>query len=246
MGAFCDVSPFWLNYLLQRNLGAALDISQLVKLGRDGLSRKLLHPTPRELLELTAPPPFDYASHYNNFLFYITVALVFAPFQPLVLPVATFYFTAESYLKKYLLMYVFVTKHESGGGFWGLIVNRVLAATLLSNIVATIFVIARRESYVQIILMAPLFAVLGGFKYACIKAFDDDQRFYGKRGKKVSDDVVMEKGNGKSMDIRFEHPALHSKLIVPMVNTRGQHILWDAYGNGLGTGLGGMTHGQGR
>lgn len=106
MGAFCDVSSFWLNYLLQRNLGAALDVLQLVKLGRDWLSRKFLNPTPRELLELTAPPPFDYASHYNNFLFYITVALVFAPFQPLVLPVAAFYFTTDSYLKKYLLMYV--------------------------------------------------------------------------------------------------------------------------------------------
>ncbi|KAK6858810.1 hypothetical protein PG995_005374 [Apiospora arundinis] len=43
---FCDVSPFWLNYLLQRNLGSALDVSQLVKLGRDWLSRRLLNLTP--------------------------------------------------------------------------------------------------------------------------------------------------------------------------------------------------------
>ena len=84
-----------------------------------------------------------------------------------------------------------MTKHESGGGFWGFIVNRVLAATLLSNVVAAMFVVARRESYVQIILMAPLFAILGGFKYFCIKTFDDDQCFYSKRGKKVSDDAVM-------------------------------------------------------
>ncbi|KAK8120213.1 hypothetical protein PG999_004333 [Apiospora kogelbergensis] len=240
MGAFCDVSPFWLNYLLQRNLGAALDVSQLVKLGRDWLSRRLLNLTPRELLELTAPPPFDYASHYNNFLFYVTIALVFAPFQPLVLPVTAFYFTTDSYLKKYLLMYVFVTKHESGGGFWGFIVNRVLAATLLSNVVATMFVVARRESYVQIIFMAPLFAILGGFKYLCIKTFDDDQCFYSKRGKKVSDDAVMEKRNDESVDVRFGHPALYSKLIVPMVSTRAPGILRDAQGSCLDTGLGGI------
>ncbi|KAK8013799.1 hypothetical protein PG991_009392 [Apiospora marii] len=241
MGAFCDVSPFWLNYLLQRNLGAALDVSQLVKLGRDWLSRRHLNLTPRELLELTAPPPFDYASHYNNFLFYVTIALVFAPFQPLVLPVTAFYFTTDSYLKKYLLMYVFVTKHESGGAFWGFIVNRVLAATLLSNVVATMFVVARRESYVQIILMAPLFAILGGFKYFCIKTFDDDQCFYSKRGKKVSDDAVMEKRNDESVDVRFGHPALYSKLIVPMVSTRAQGILRDAQGSRLDTGLGGIS-----
>ena len=133
-----------------------------------------------------------------------------------------------------------MTKHESGGGFWGFIVNRVLAATLLSNIVAAIFVIARRESYVQIILMAPLFAILGGFKYFCIKTFDDDQRFYSKRGRKVSDDVVMEKRNGESGDVPFGHPALYSKLIAPMVSTRAQHILRDAHGNRLDTGLSGI------
>lgn len=104
VGAFCGVSPFWLNYLLQRNLGAAIDISQLAKLSRGWLMRKLFNSTPRENIELTAPPPFDYASYYNNFLFYMTVALVFAPFQPLVLPVAAFYFSLDNYLKKYLLM----------------------------------------------------------------------------------------------------------------------------------------------
>ncbi|KAK8013580.1 hypothetical protein PG991_009173, partial [Apiospora marii] len=230
MGAFCD-----------RNLGAALDVSQLVKLGKDWLSRRCLNPTPRKFLELTAPPPFDYASHYNNFLFYVTIALVFAPFQPLVLPVTAFYFTTDSYLKKYLLMYVFVTKHESGGGFWGFIVNRVLAATLLSNVVAAMFVVARRESYVQIILMAPLFAILGGFKYFCIKTFDDDHCFYSKRGRKVSDDVVMEKRNSESVDVPFGHPALYSKLCVPMINTSAQHILRDAHGNRLVTGFGGIS-----
>lgn len=104
VAAFCNVSPFWLNYLLQRNLGAAIDISQLAKLSKGWFTRKLLNPTPRENIELTAPPPFDYASYYNNFLFYMTVALVFAPFQPLVLPVAAFYFSLDNYLKKYLLL----------------------------------------------------------------------------------------------------------------------------------------------
>ncbi|KAK8001888.1 hypothetical protein PG991_014110 [Apiospora marii] len=238
MAAICDVSPFWLNYLLQRNFGAALDISQLSKLAKGWLSRKLLSPTPRELIELTAPPPFDYASYYNNFLFYITIALVFAPFQPLVLPVTAFYFAMDAYMKKYLLMYVFVTKHESGGEFWRMIFNRVLSATLLANILAAIFVYARRDSYVQLYLMLPLLLVLGGFKIYCMKTFDDDQTYYSKADKKkMSDDNVHERQKGEKVGTRFGHPALYRKLMVPMVHSRAQHILKDIYRGHLDTGL---------
>lgn len=104
MTAFCNVSPFWLNYLLQRNFGAAWDLSQFGNMVWGYLVRNFTNPTPRRVIELTAPPPFDYAAYYNFFLFYTTIALVFAPFQPLVLPVAAMYFTMDSYLKKYLLL----------------------------------------------------------------------------------------------------------------------------------------------
>jgi len=58
-------------------------------------------------------------------LFYATIALAFSTIQPLVLPVAFFYFFIDSFLKKYLLMYIFVTKVESGGAFWRVIIALV-------------------------------------------------------------------------------------------------------------------------
>ena len=104
MIALCNVSPFWITWLLQRNLGAAVDLSQLYNLVWVGLARKFGNPTPRQLIEWTAPPPFEYASYYNYFLFYATVALCFATLQPLVLPVTAFYFGLDTWLKKYLLL----------------------------------------------------------------------------------------------------------------------------------------------
>ncbi|KAK8004361.1 hypothetical protein PG989_004080 [Apiospora arundinis] len=238
MSAFCDVSPFWLNYLMQRNFGAALDLSQLAKLAKGWLQRTLTNPTPRELIELTAPPPFDYASYYNNFLFYITIALIFAPFQPLVLPVTAFYFTFDAYMKKYLLMYVFVTKHESGGEFWRMVVNRILSATMLANVVCAIFVFARKETRLQFYLMIPLIAVVAGFKFYCMKTFDDDQTYYSKGDKKrMADDVVHERSKHEKVGVRFGHPALYRKLMVPMVHSRAQHILKDIYRGRLDTGF---------
>ncbi|KAI0470608.1 putative DUF221 domain protein [Xylariaceae sp. FL0804] len=237
MTAFCDVSPFWLNYLLQRNFGAALDLSQLVKLAKGWVQRKLLNPTPRELIELTAPPPFDYASYYNNFLFYGTVAMVFAPFQPLVLPVTALYFTLDSYSKKYLLLYVFITKHESGGSFWRVLVNRTLFMTLLANMVTALFVIARMESIVQILLMLPLLLVLGGFKWYCQRAFDDDQHYYSKRSQKGGEETLVSKARRERVGVRFGHPSLYKKLMVPMVHARAQHLLAEVCRAQLDAGL---------
>lgn len=56
------VSPFWITWLLQRNLGAAIDLSQLVSLMWGSLARRFFAPTPRQLIEWSAPPPFDYAN----------------------------------------------------------------------------------------------------------------------------------------------------------------------------------------
>jgi len=106
MVALCNISPFWVTWLVQRNLGAAIDLSQAVNLGWGSFSRKFLNPTPRELIQRTAPPPFDYASYYNYFLFYSTVALCFGALQPITLVVTAFYFSIDSSMKKYLLLYV--------------------------------------------------------------------------------------------------------------------------------------------
>jgi uncharacterized membrane protein len=104
MGALCNVSAYWVTWLVQRNLGAVIDLSQAVNLAWGSFSRKFLHPTPRDLIQRTAPPPFDYTSYYNYFLFYSTVTLVFGSLQPVTLVITGLYFTLDSWMKKYLLM----------------------------------------------------------------------------------------------------------------------------------------------
>ncbi len=102
--SLCNGSFFWVMWLLQRNLGAAIDLSQVWRLAWGSFARKFASQTPRQISDWTNPPAFDYASYYNYFLFYATVALSFAVLQPLVLPVAAIYFTIDSWLKKYLLL----------------------------------------------------------------------------------------------------------------------------------------------
>ncbi|RDI88605.1 hypothetical protein Vi05172_g1264 [Venturia inaequalis] len=238
MVALCNVSPFWITWLLQRNLGAAIDLSQFVNLAWGSFARRFLSPTPRELIKLTAPPPFDYASYYNYFLFYMTVALCFATLQPLVLPVTAFYFIVDSYLKKYLIMYVFVTKTESGGQFWRVLFNRVLFAAFLSNIIVACLVKAKAIGlWVNMFAaMAPLPFLLIGFKFYCKRTFDDQIHYYTKG--------IMDKENTVAPDqsrrdnqvaSRFGHPSLYKPLMTPMVHSKAQHMLSQIYQGRLDT-----------
>jgi len=205
------VSTFWISYLLQRNLGALLDLVQLVNLVWRWFAKQFLSPTPRELIEWTAPQPIDVAAYYNYFLFYATVALVFAPIQPLILLVAAFYFTLDSWLRKYSYMYVCVTRIESGGAFWRVLVDRLLFATGFANVI-TGLIIWRHFSWQVALGIAPLIAFLIGFKIFCRQNFDDKIRYY-VTGKDAEETVGTLKPRNDKLAKRYGHPALTKHLI---------------------------------
>ncbi|RDA94037.1 hypothetical protein CP533_5300 [Ophiocordyceps camponoti-saundersi (nom. inval.)] len=231
--AFCDNSPFWVTYLLQRQLGAAIDLAQIWPLIQAFFLKKLSSPTPRELIELTAPPPFDYASYFNYFLFYSTVTLCFAGIQPLVLLATALYFCIDSYLKKYLLLYRFVTKTESGGLFWRVLFNRFVLATILSNLVVLLTCWVRGEgTHIQFYAAAPLPLVMVAFKLYCRRAFDSKIRWYSTRLSAKLHDPALHKEprlRSEKLSTRFGHPALYKPLITPMVHSKAQNLLPSVY-----------------
>ena len=236
--ALCDISPFWITWLLQRNLGAAADLAQLWTLLWGSCVRKFSSPTPRELIELTAPPAFDYAAYYNYFLFYATVALAFATIQPLVLPAAALYFVIDVYLKKYLLLYIFITKTESGGMFWRVLFNRMVFATCLANCVVFLSVWVKSDNFtegvssdrIQAWAIIPLPILMLAFKFYCAKAFDSKVHYFATAN--VTGDVegsVAKSRKSDRLSSRYGHPALYKPLMTPMVHARAQSILASIY-----------------
>ncbi|KAF3017446.1 hypothetical protein E8E14_008160 [Neopestalotiopsis sp. 37M] len=230
--ALCNISPFWVTYLLQRQLGVATDLAQLWKLTWSFFQRKLGSPTPRELIELTAPPPFEYAMYYNYFLYYSTIALCYGGLQPLVLPAAALYFAVDVCLRKYLLLYIFVTKTESGGMFWRVLFNRFIFATVLSTFVVFLTCWVRGDgTHIQAFAVIPLPFLVIIFKIYCSKAFDNKIHYYATRN------VVRNPEHGDPKDplrsdrlaTRFGHPALYKPLITPMVHSKAQNVLPSIY-----------------
>jgi hypothetical protein len=180
--SLCRNSPFWVTYLLQRQLGAAIDLSQVWPLISAFFLKKFSSPTPRELIELTAPPPFEYAPYYNYFLYYATVTLCFAGIQPMTLVATAMYFSIDSWLKKYLILYRFVTKTESGGLFWRVVFNRMVFAVILSNFFYLLTLWARgNPNHFQFYAVCPLPFLMFGFKIYCTRTFDDKIRYYSTR-----------------------------------------------------------------
>ncbi|ROT41768.1 DUF221-domain-containing protein [Sodiomyces alkalinus F11] len=231
--ALCDISPFFVSWLLQRQLGAAIDLAQLWTLIYSFFVRKFSSPTPRELIELTAPPTFNYASYYNYFLFYTTIALCFAGIQPLAIPAVALYFGIDVWLKKYLLMYIFVTKNESGGMFWRALFNRVVFATVLGDLVFFLTTWVRGEGFIRrhALTVAPLPFVMILFKFLCARQFDDKAKYYSTRNvaKHPEESMKDHRLRSERLASRFGHPALYKPLITPMVHQKAQATLHIVY-----------------
>lgn len=238
--SLCTIAPFWVTYLLQRNLGAAIDLAQIWSLLWSFCLRRFSSPTPREMIELTAPPAFDYASYYNYFLFYTTIALCYSTLLPVVLPAAALYFAVDVYLKKYLLLYVFVTKTESGGMFWRVIFNRLIFALLLSNLVIFLGVFVHGDGqHMEAFAVVPLPFLVLGFKYFCSKVYDEKIHYLTivHRTKDIEEGFnpmsMKHQTKNDRLASRFGHPALYRPLITPMVHARAQNILASIYSGRL-------------
>ncbi|PSS05142.1 hypothetical protein BD289DRAFT_449017 [Coniella lustricola] len=242
MVALCSVSPYWITYLLQRQLSTAVDLAQVWQLLVALFQRKLGSPTPREMIELSAPQPFDYASHYNYALFYSTVALCYGTIQPLVLPAVALFFIIDCILKKYLLMYTFITKNESGGMSWRVLVNRLLFALFLSNLVVFLVVFERGwGTYIQVWTIVPLPLFVIGAKIYFAKTFDDNIHYYSTRfvphGPEVEVGIAHKENlRGDRLAAKFGHPVLYRPLITPMVHAKAQNILASVYRGRLSDG----------
>ncbi|KAL5384138.1 hypothetical protein DPSP01_005612 [Paraphaeosphaeria sporulosa] len=242
MTGLCNMSTFWLTWQMQKNLSAATDLAQAWPLVRSYIQRKLFTPTPRQLIELSAPQPFMYAEYYNSYLQVAVVGLTFGTLQPIILPVTAFYLAIECWFKKYMVQYVLITKTESGGRFWRLLVNRMLISVALGNAVIALVVGAQGVGSINSVrngnmlyAMIPLPLLLLAFKWYCKRAFDDKLIYYSTQPFSDAEDAASPDGKKMKRNdrvaVRFGHPALYKKLITPMVHAKSQHLLKEIYGH---------------
>lgn len=78
------MSNYWLTWLPLRGFLIFFELIQLIKLALVSVRRFMFSYTPRDIRDLTKPPPFEYSIVVVNLLFLATVGLVYAVLAPLV------------------------------------------------------------------------------------------------------------------------------------------------------------------
>ncbi|KAJ2956460.1 hypothetical protein NQZ79_g7700 [Umbelopsis isabellina] len=227
--SFANVSTYWTNYVTLRSLGILLDLAQIFSLLYVGFRKLFTNPSPRSLKEFTRPPYFDFALSYNLLLFFFTVGLVYSVVAPLILPFALFYFFIATVVFRYLLMYIFTTKTETGGQIFRVVVNRMFVSIVLFQLVM-ILILYFKSAYLQTYVICPLPVITIIMKIIVSRRFDplayySNNRFDQEHAIPSVDGPGATISRRNRIGIRFGNPAFFAELPTPMVHENVQHLL---------------------
>jgi len=230
---YVNQASYWLTFFPLRGFLVVFDLAQIINLLWISIKTRLFGRTPRDIREWTQPPEFEYAVYYSNLLFMAAVGLVFAPLAPLVVVAATVVFWMSSWVYKYQLMFVFISKVETGGRLWNVIMNRLLFCVLLMQMlmVLTIGLQYRFRSLAWLTTLPPILIVLL-FKLYLKRSIQPAFNYYNPTDEELHMAKVHSEradARGNRLEKRFGHPSLHAELFTPMLHSHMATLLSQVY-----------------
>jgi len=147
-------STFFAVYVLLKTAGLPQGMCNLFGLVI-GLVRKWLAKTPREKQYVEDPGPIKYGVAYSSHLLVLIIGLSYTLIAPIV-PFCTLLFFIVGYVtEKYQVAYVYIPVYETGGAFWPLVHNRILAGLVVAQLTMLALFGLKKEP-AEAILMIPL------------------------------------------------------------------------------------------
>ncbi|ODO05881.1 hypothetical protein I350_04942 [Cryptococcus amylolentus CBS 6273] len=230
-GTYVQQSTYWLTWLPLRGFLVIFELIQLIKLALVSIRRFMFSYTPRDIREMTKPPFFEYAIVVVNLMFITAVGLIYAPLAPLVAIGATCVFWFSSVVYKYQLLYVYISRAESGGRMWNVYVNRLLACCVLMQLLMVLTTGLIRSRWLDCIAAAPPVLIIIAFKVYITRTSEHKFRYYEPTAEEQEQEKLElmsgEKKRTKHSDMekRFLHPALqHNKLFTVMVHKQQEVV----------------------
>ncbi|KAJ7188676.1 hypothetical protein C8R46DRAFT_27864 [Mycena filopes] len=235
---YIDQSSYWLTFFPLRGFLVLFDLAQIVNLLWLSFKTRAFGRTPRDIREWTQPPEFQYAIYYTNILFMGSVGLVFAPLAPLVALAAAVVLWMSSIVEKYQLMFVYVTKVESGGRLWNVVINRLLFTVVLMQLVLTLTIGLQYgwKSYTWVATLPPIL-MIAGFKIYIDRVFASAFTYYIPTSNELdAAKIHSERADARAnkLEKRFGHPALHADLFTPMLHANMMGLLGQVYQGKIG------------
>ncbi|WVF72425.1 hypothetical protein IAT40_007240 [Kwoniella sp. CBS 6097] len=166
--AYISNSLYWLSWYPIRSIVMWLQMLQIPRLVMTG-PKLLFFKTPNELAEVAQADRFE--------LFAVVVGLVYAPLAPLVAICATVHFWSTHIVHANSLKYINDT-HDTDGAIWKVLINRLLAATVLMQSMMVLTVALKTRSAVMAVGAGiPIILVLW-FKRYLSKHYDSDGEIF--------------------------------------------------------------------
>ncbi|KAI9495246.1 hypothetical protein BDB00DRAFT_815269 [Zychaea mexicana] len=228
-----DVSSFWINLYCIRAFGVSLELVQVMPVLMVTLRKYFMRLTPRRFKKLAMPPNFDFALNYNIVLFFFTIALVYSSTAPLVLPFALVYFVTSSFVYKYMLMYIYVTKTESGGRIWPTVLHSTIFSTIVFQLVSFLLLLLK-GGYEQGLGIIPLPMFTLAFQW-----------WYGRRLKRLTSSEALalqdeeegeqdhhEKPSSSALlQDQYRNPLFDHTYLMPVIHDDMRSLLTQIYPN---------------
>lgn len=222
VSSFVQFSTFWIMFIAHSTCSFFVEIAQPITLTIRLIKTKFFSPTPRDLLEWTAPTKYVYSQVLNKLIYFFTIAICYACINPLVLLFASVLFCVNYLTQKYILMYVSNSSTESGGGYWRPVVNRILLGLELANIILFLCLWVQ-GGRVRAYCIIPNFSFAIAFKIWCMFALDPKSHYmiedpYMKVVEPLENEI-------SESEMCFGHPSTYAPLLVPMVRSDARALL---------------------
>lgn len=136
-------------------------------------------------------------------------------------------------------MFVFVSRVESGGRLWNVVINRLLISLILMQLLMTLTIGLAHgwRSFYWVSCLPPIIFVVI-CKIWWQRTFMEQFRYYIPSDQELASTVVHSEradNKGNRLEKRFGHPALHADLFTPMLHKKMMPLLAEVYHGRLAT-----------
>ncbi|KAJ2899448.1 hypothetical protein IWW38_000969 [Coemansia aciculifera] len=239
-------AQFWTAYVSLKGVSAMAEMAQIFSLIFIFIKRYTRDLTPRELRDLTRPPEFDYSPVYSLYLWVFTISMFYSVYSPIALPFAFFDFFLAYWVYKYVVMYVYSTKHDTAGAMWRCVMNRMIASVVIFQVYLICCLKVRINDFTDhpewivssqpmIYTLIPLPVATTAFGIWLVRYWLNPRVEYMVDSpesaacfdahKAAVEDANIEETLGD----RFLHPIFSQPLATPMVDKRVRHLLPKVY-----------------
>ncbi|ORY28026.1 hypothetical protein BCR39DRAFT_576859 [Naematelia encephala] len=228
-GTYVQQSTYWLTWLPLRGFLVIFELIQLIKLATVSLRRVMFSHTPRDIRNMTKPGYFEYPIVIVNLLFVAAVGMIYAPLAPLVAIGTCMVFWFSSVVYKYQLLYVYVSRAESGGRMWNVYVNRLIACAVLMQLLMVLTTGLIRQRWLDAVAAVPPLIIMVAFKIWIDKTAGNRFRYFEPTPQEAEAErqaSMSEKRTRYSeMEKRFLHPALQQDKLFTIMVHKSQEAL---------------------